>query len=70
MFAYASTILFVSKGTDFEFINKTLRKKISMSTSASARGNTIDRDYLMHVIEAFSPEQNHVIDLFFGGEVL
>ena len=68
--AYASVVLFISKGNSFDSIDKAPGEKVFMSTSASARGDTIDKDFLLHLIEGFSPEQNYVVDLFSGGIVL
>ena len=68
--AYASVVLFVSKGNNFESIDKAPGEKVFMSASVSARGDTIDIDFLVHLIEGFSPEQNYVLDLFSGGIVL
>lgn len=70
--AGAIVVLFVSKGSTFESIDKPIGQKINISTSASARarGGRIDKDFLMHLIEAFSLEQNYVLDLFSSGDVL
>ena len=70
--AGAIVVLFVSKGNTFESIDKPIGKKINISASASARANggKIDKDFIMHLIEAFSLEQNYVLDLFSGGDVL
>ena len=68
--AYASVVLFVSKGSNFESIDKTPGEKAFISTTASTRGDTIDMDFISYLIERFSPQQNYVLDLFSGGVVL
>ena len=68
--AYASVVLFVSKGSNFESIDKTPGEKAFISTTVSTREDTIDMDFIFYLIERFSPQQNYVLDLFSGGVVL
>lgn len=69
-YAYASIIMFISKGNAFESIHKAAGDKVLISTNANANDNTIDKDFLMRLIESFCPQQNYVVDIFSGGYVL
>lgn len=68
--AYASVVLFVSKVDTFESIDKVPSQRVYISTTASRRGDSIDVDFICHLIEGLSPEQNYVLDIFSGGVVL
>ena len=60
----------MSKGNAFESIDKAPREIVFMSTSVSARGDKIDTEFLLRLIEGFYPQQNFVLDLFTNGAVL